>query len=454
MKNKVSKAYAISNAKIKFVSLVDKAANQKQFLITKADEPGSANFQSFGKILKADTASHFVTGIVYEPMVEDSQGEFMTAEEITKAAHWFMKNDGDVDIQHCFEKANGVEVVESFVAKSDMEINGESIKEGTWLMTMEVSDDAIWDAIQKREITGFSMGGTACVSDEDVSLEPDDDIQKSEKRTLFQKLAKAFGYDVVEKGAMEANYKRRVKDDNFYTAWYALRDTLEGYTYDEETGSYTWGYTNDEEKIREALEDFNKIVTEILAEESVTKSLSKAAKEQSVQKAGKSMSQKNLETLTGICNSLTEFVASFTQTDTADDDGSGEGDVAKSSGNKLNNPNKEEEEMKKSEVQALVEESISKAMSPINAQLEAIAKDAEGSTGTEGGEITPAPADGEASAEDVSAAVADAVAKALEPINAQLDVIRKSRALPSNLNDAPPTDVHKSEEEHYLHGII
>ena len=33
---KIAKAYAITDAKISFVSLVDKAANKKQFLITKS----------------------------------------------------------------------------------------------------------------------------------------------------------------------------------------------------------------------------------------------------------------------------------------------------------------------------------------------------------------------------------------------------------------------------------
>ncbi len=38
-------------------------------------------------------------------MVEDSQGNYMTEEEIAKAAHWFMKNEGSVDIQHCFKES-------------------------------------------------------------------------------------------------------------------------------------------------------------------------------------------------------------------------------------------------------------------------------------------------------------------------------------------------------------
>lgn len=66
MPNKVAKAYAINDAKIMFVSLVGKAANKHQFLITKSED-GKADFQTYGRILKADAGSHFVTGIVYEP---------------------------------------------------------------------------------------------------------------------------------------------------------------------------------------------------------------------------------------------------------------------------------------------------------------------------------------------------------------------------------------------------
>ena len=136
-----------------------------------------ADFQTYGRILKAD--SHYVTGIVYEPMTEDTDGNYMTEEEIEKAAHWYMKNAGDADIQHCFEKAEGVEVVESFTAKSDMEIEGKQIKKGTWIMTMEVSDDTVWDSIEKGEITGFSMGGKGNYSVVDIDIsDPDKSVEK------------------------------------------------------------------------------------------------------------------------------------------------------------------------------------------------------------------------------------------------------------------------------------
>lgn len=150
-------------------------------------------------------------------------------------------------------------------------------------------------------------------SEEDVDLPVEK--QEEQPKGLFAKLAKAMGFEIVEKGAVKNNFKRRVKEDNFYSAWYALRSTLEGNFYNPETGSWEWGYNADEETIKEALTDFNDIVTQLLTSDgSIIKSLEKAAKEapEPVMKAGKSLSSKNLQTLQSINASLTDFLASFT----------------------------------------------------------------------------------------------------------------------------------------------
>ena len=439
---KIMKAYAITDAKISFVSLVNKAANKKQFLITKS-ENGAAAFSTFGRILKADADSHFVTGIVYEPMVEDSQGNYMTEEEITKAAYWFAKNGNQVDLQHCFQKCEGAAVVESYVAKCDMEIEGEAIKKGTWLMTMEISDTDVWESIQKGDITGFSMGGIGVYSEEDVALS----VEKAdEPKGLFRRLAKAMGFDVVEKGAVKTNFQRRVKEDNFYSAWYALRSTLEGNFYNPDTGVWEWGYNADESTIREALEDFNDIVTQLLTSDgSIVKSLEKAAKETAmpVTKAGKSLSTKNLSALKSIYDTLGSFLSEFYD---------GESDTA-------NNVQKEDIDMSREDVQKLVGEEVKKAMEPITKQLQELApvsKDGSGETGTS---QTSASSDGSAAesgitAETVAKMVGEEVSKAIEPVMKALQPVMQSRALPGNLNSAAGADISKSEELHYMTGMF
>lgn len=257
----INKARSISDAEIQFVSLVDKAANQKSFLIAKAED-GQASFSAYGKIVKTDADSHYVTGIVYEPMVEDSQGDFMTEEEIRKAAHWFAKNGSGIDIQHNFEKFEKAEVVESWIAKADFSIGKEKIKKGTWLMTVEITDPDVWSSVEKGEITGFSMGGKGIYGEDNVEL---DSLGKSEGKSFFKKLAKMFGFEVVEKGAFADKYAESKKESDFYNAFYSLQNIL--YGYDSTIGKYK--YETEPEKIKECLKEFSETIEQVLASDTV-----------------------------------------------------------------------------------------------------------------------------------------------------------------------------------------
>ncbi len=432
MPDKVAKAYAINDARIMFVSLVGKAANKHQFLITKSED-GKADFQTYGRILKADAGSHFVTGIVYEPMVEDTDGNYMTEEEITKAAHWFAKNGNKVDLQHSFEPLDGAVVVESSVTKCDMELEGQAIRKGTWLMTVEIQDEEIYKAIEKGEITGFSMGGSGVYSEVDVDItEPDGLVEKGKAKGIFKQFAKLFGLEVVEKGKVKDTFKRTSVRDNFWNAYYALSECLLD-VYNPETER--WEFQHDEGAIREALEDFNEIITELLVSD---KGIFKTA---SIMKSGKAMSSKNKETLKGIYDNLGAFLSNF------------------------NEKNEEEEvtDVTKQEVEQIVAEAVAKAMKPAEpAPAEPVKKEGE-----------PA-----GQKEDIGAlvekAVGAAVAKALgndteseeepEPEEKMEDLIEKAvaKAMEPYLKQAGISKqlngegIKKSDEEeqHYLHGII
>lgn len=431
MKN-VQKAIAITDARISFVSLVDKAANKREFLITK-QEDGKAQFSTFGRIVKTDADSHFVTGIVYEPMTEDAHGNFMTEAEITKAAYWFAKNGNGVDLQHNFETLEKATVVESWVCKADFECNGETVKKGTWLMTVEVTDDEVWDAVQKGEITGFSMGGVGIYDTEDTDLDevektatPATDAQTSEHRGIFKKLAALFGFDVVEKGAMKDEYEARAKASNFWNAFYTLEDLLYRYDYSQDR----WTFESDEATIREALAEFNTIISDILAGSGIAKSLA-------VVKAGKTLSAKNKETLTSIYTNLGEFLAGV-------------------------ETEQEETEMTKSEIEKIVADAVAKATAPAPAEETP-------ATETPATETPAAPA--EITAEAVEKMVADAIAKALAPaeekpltaedvndivekaVQKAVAPILKARALPTAIGEGDADPIEKGEP-HYLAGIL
>lgn len=292
----IMKTRSISDAQIQFVSLVDKAANKKSFLITKAED-GKASFSAYGKIVKTDTDSYYVTGIVYEPMTEDSQGDYMTEEEIRKAAHWFAKNGDGIDIQHNFEKFEKAEVVENWIAKADFEIGKEKIKKGTWLMTVEITDPDVWAAVEKGEITGFSMGGTGIYSEDDVDP---DSLSKSEGKSFFKKLAKMFGFEVVEKSEVAVRFKQKNKSEEFWNAFYSLQDTL--FKRNSLTGDSE--IETDSEKIKECLSDFSEIVQGILADDTDT-----------VMKAGKTLSAKNIASLKSIYESIGKLLEEAGETE-------------------------------------------------------------------------------------------------------------------------------------------
>lgn len=164
----------LENVKVTHVSYVDKAANKKQFFLTKsASEP---TFETTVKLLtKSDDPQKLVYGVVYEPDVEDSHGDFMDAETIEKAAHGFMEEYQNIDKQHDF-KTNAGKVVESYVAPSDMTVGDTVISKGTWVLVTKATDE-LWESIQKGEFTGYSLAGTAEV--EEVKKQTTDNFNNS-----------------------------------------------------------------------------------------------------------------------------------------------------------------------------------------------------------------------------------------------------------------------------------
>ncbi|MCT4779832.1 MULTISPECIES: XkdF-like putative serine protease domain-containing protein [Exiguobacterium] len=145
----------IKNLVVSHVSIVDKAANKRSFLLTKSEE--QPNVSRDMNILKQDESQQIAYGIVYEPLIKDAHDDYMTADEIEKAAHIFLKDYRQIDKQHDFTSQVG-DVIESYIAPADFELGGETVTKGTWVMAVKVADE-VWTGIQKGEYTGFSLAG-------------------------------------------------------------------------------------------------------------------------------------------------------------------------------------------------------------------------------------------------------------------------------------------------------
>ncbi|MCR9037786.1 XkdF-like putative serine protease domain-containing protein [Bacillus sp. L381] len=235
----------LRNAVISFVSYVDKAANQTEFFFTKA-----AGIPSFEKKVQVFTKSEpdeqkLVYGIVYEPDVPDAHGDYMTAEEIEKAAHGFLADARNIDTNHNFEGGTG-EVVESYVAPDDFEIGNAVIRKGSWVLVTKASDE-VWDQIKAGVITGYSMAGTA-----DVYEEPEE-----KQAGLFGAVKQFLDRDRKSRYRKGEDLNKMRKEDIRESIEHALHpllkrlDSLDQNTDDKDGATAT----SDEEKLKTLVED-------------------------------------------------------------------------------------------------------------------------------------------------------------------------------------------------------
>lgn len=120
-------------------------------------------------IVKTD--EHIVCGVVYEPDTEDSQGDMASEEEIRKACYDFMQKVQVFKVEH-EGTAVDVDILENYIAPSDVVIANQLVKKGSWVMVARVNDEDVWQAIKKGEITGLSMAGFATAQKSDTPRWP------------------------------------------------------------------------------------------------------------------------------------------------------------------------------------------------------------------------------------------------------------------------------------------
>lgn len=134
--------------------------------------------ETFAQIKKLDSARQLIYAEVYVPLVPDSQGDFMSAQEIEKTAHNFMRGQRmyNVDTEHNLQK-NDTVVIESFIARA----GDPDFVPGAWVVGMHVVDPKTWNAIEKGEINALSMYGSGARDDALVEIDiPDDGIVKGD----------------------------------------------------------------------------------------------------------------------------------------------------------------------------------------------------------------------------------------------------------------------------------
>lgn len=406
-------AYKLTDAKITILSLVDKGANGVPFAIIKS--AGKNAIQKQVQIAKVDDSNRIVIGVVYQPDTPDAHDDQMTADEIEKAAHLFMENQHtyNIDKQHDLETDKGY-VVESYIAPCDMEIGEQTIIKGSWVAGVKVMDDETWDAIQKGEITGFSMWGIGKreeIEEEEVS------------KGLLKRIAKALG--LIEKGAVSDKYNKNRKNREFWAAQDALNSVL--FRWD----AWESGMETDAEVIREALQDFVTIAQDVLIQDDIVKAIGQPPDQ--ITKAGKKISEGNMKHLDDAIAALTELKNKTAPVEESEED----------------------DEVKAEDIAKAVQAAIQ----PIVKQVEGLAADVTELKKQEGEGADPATST-EGGNETQSDALADVIAKALAPLKEQMTTLATDVQLVKNSRGgsaqggASDEDIQKSADGVSFGGLL
>lgn len=103
---------------------------------------------------------------VLVPEEVDYHGDIYSEEEVYNACRNYRKNCGRASLQHKFDlSTDTAEFVEHYVTPGEMTVidpAGEEVlvKKGTWMASMKIKDDSLWDDCQNDVFTGFSISAS------------------------------------------------------------------------------------------------------------------------------------------------------------------------------------------------------------------------------------------------------------------------------------------------------
>lgn len=117
--------------------------------------------QPICQILKSDSKKRIVYGMVYAPNLLDAHGDMMLEDTVEEMAHAFLRKTdlgSSIDKEHT-SWPQDCHPVESWIQKSD-DPDGVFLK-GAWCLGVKIEDEALFAQVEKGEINGFSLAGTA-----------------------------------------------------------------------------------------------------------------------------------------------------------------------------------------------------------------------------------------------------------------------------------------------------
>lgn len=102
------------------------------------------------------------TFIVLAPDEVDLHGDIIPENEVRKACYNFNKYSNQANLFHITKTAT-FEFAESYIAPVDFVLGDVLVRKGTWLATVQVLNDDLWELVKSGEVNGLSIGALASI---------------------------------------------------------------------------------------------------------------------------------------------------------------------------------------------------------------------------------------------------------------------------------------------------
>ena len=126
---------------------------------------------------------------------------YFTPDTVKKASEMYLKyqNNNKATIQH-EENTSGVHTVESWIVQdTDMDksrLYGFDVPKGTWMVSMKIENDEVWERIKEGELKGLSIEGYFVDKMETLSWHPKK--KKKKKKKKYAQVGEVDGFPVFE----------------------------------------------------------------------------------------------------------------------------------------------------------------------------------------------------------------------------------------------------------------
>lgn len=170
---------------VRDMGIVDRPANRKP-IILKSDKPDADGYYDVEIPLRITKSQdgRLIYGIAYEANVEDSQGDWTDEETLTAAAHEWMRQgrQREIDIMHDGRLGKGVGVESAIIYPGHP--NYPPVQNPAWGMAIEPGEEAMI-RIKDGDLKGLSISGKAKY---DFSAKPPVKSQqaKAARQTAFK----------------------------------------------------------------------------------------------------------------------------------------------------------------------------------------------------------------------------------------------------------------------------